>query len=110
MALGYRKDTRQPRKIRYTDAEWSTIVERARAAGRPPARYVRETSLGVVPRAPRGRADAAVIHELGRIGITLNRLASTASGTESGQTAAAIEAALGELLAVVRRLGEGASP
>lgn len=40
------KDVRQPKKIRYSGTEWAMVVGRARAAGRPPARYVREISLG----------------------------------------------------------------
>jgi hypothetical protein len=97
-------DTRQPRKIRYTAAEWARIVEHARECGRPPARYVRETSLGAVPKSWRSRQNDDVIHELGRIGTALTRLAVATkdSGLLSHQT---IETALQELLATVRRLG-----
>ena len=98
-------NTRQPRKIRYTGAEWGRIMELARASGRPPARYVRETSLGTVPKARRSRENDDLIYELGRIGTILNRLAAAAkaSGIASHQTT--IEAALTELLTAVRRLG-----
>ncbi len=65
---------REVRKIRYTDQEWDTIVERARSCSQPPARYVRAVSLGVVPRSSRAQASAAVVHELGRIGNTLAAL------------------------------------
>lgn len=95
---------RCPRKIRYTDAEWAIIVSQARSCGRPPARYVRETSLGSTPRASRSRADAEVIHELGRVGTTLTRIAAARQDGQHGSQAA-IEAALVELLAVIRRLG-----
>ncbi len=105
MTVSYRKDVRQPRKIRYTAAEWSAVVEQARAAGRPPARYVRETSLGAVPRARRNWENDEVIHELGRIGTALMRLASTAKESGLASDQRAIEAALQELLAAVRRLG-----
>jgi hypothetical protein len=70
------RDTRQARKIRYTDAEWDAIVERARACGQPPARYVRDVSLGVVPKIGRAQANAPVVHELGRIGKALTALAA----------------------------------
>lgn len=98
-------NTRQPRKIRYTGAEWGRIMELARASGRPPARYVRETSLGTVPKARPSRENDDLIYELGRIGTILNRLAAAAkaSGIASHQTT--IEAALTELLTAVRRLG-----
>jgi hypothetical protein len=98
------RSVRRPHKVRYTEAEWATIVQRARACGRPPARYVRETSLGVVPQARPGRATADVIHELGRIGTALARLA-TATREADPARAATLDATLAELLAVVRRLG-----
>ena len=96
---------RRPRKIRYTDAEWGRVECNARLVGRAPARYVRETSLGVVPRAPRPRADAALVREIGRVGATLAAL--SASMKQGGAPAAsdALAAALAELLAVVRRIG-----
>jgi hypothetical protein len=99
------REVRTPRKIRYTDAEWLAIISQARACGRPPARYVRETSLGVMPRASRTRVDAEVIHELGRVGTTLARLVAVARETRAVGPTEAIEAALAELLAAVRRLG-----
>jgi hypothetical protein len=79
-------------------------VEHARTCGRPPARYVREASLGSAPKVRRGREHDDLIHELGRIGTSLNRLANTAKteGTVSQQVR--VEAALSDLLAAVRRL------
>jgi hypothetical protein len=65
---------------------------------------VRETSLGAVPKSRHNQQHDEVIHELGRIGVTLSRLAGQAreSGVLSQQ--ATIETALTELLATVRRL------
>ena len=97
--------TRQPRKIRYTATEWGRIMELARASGRPPARYVRESSLGTVPKAARSRENDDLIHELGRIGTILNRLAAVAKAAGIASQQATIEAALSELLTAVRRLG-----
>ncbi|MGH7513404.1 MAG: plasmid mobilization protein [Gemmatimonadales bacterium] len=104
MSVGYQKSVRQPRKIRYTEAEWSLVVGRARATGRPPARYVREISLGANPKVRRGREHDDIIHELGRIGTTLTQLGSVTK--ENGFTSQneSIQAALAELLALVRRL------
>lgn len=96
---------RQPRKIRYTAAEWSAIVAHARACGRPPARYVREISLGRTPKARQANVNDEVIRELGRIGTLLTHLAAGAKQTGSGADQAAIEAVLPDLLAAVRRLG-----
>lgn len=98
-------DLRQPHKIRYAPAEWALIVGQARATGRPPARYVREASLGAAPKPRRNRENDEVIHELGRIGTALTHLARVAR--ESGRIVEqrAIETALHELLASVRQLG-----
>ena len=97
-------NTRQPRKIRYTGAEWGRIMELARASGRPPARYVRETSLGTVPKAVR-RENDDLIHELGRIGTILSQLAAAAKAAGIASQQTTIQAALTELLTAVRRLG-----
>ena len=102
---GARSNNREPHKIRYTAPEWATVVERARASGRPPACYVREISLGHTPKGTHTLTIAPVVHELGRIGTTLARLAALAK--ESGATSknGALDAALAELLTAVRRLG-----
>ena len=95
---------RQPRKIRFSDKEWAVIVDRARLCGRAPARYVRETALGAVPKATRTHATAPAIHQLGQLGNQLRQLSERLS--ERGELAPAIEVsrALDEILAVVRQL------
>lgn len=97
--------SRRPRKIRFSDDEWTAIVDRARLCGRAPARYVRETALGAVPRRTRTQAIAPVVHQLGRLGNQLRQLSERL--TERGESASAseISRALGETLAVVRQLG-----
>ena len=97
---------RRPHKVRYTDAEWARVERSAQLVGRAPARYVREVSLGAVPRAPRSRADAALLRELGRVGLTLSQLsAELKSGDAASSRADDVDAALAELLVVVRRIG-----
>jgi hypothetical protein len=91
--------TRQPKKIRYTAAEWTVVVERARATGRPPARYVREISLGASPKARRSREHDEIIYELGRIGTTLTRLSTAMKEAGLVSPEASIQAALAELCA-----------
>jgi hypothetical protein len=98
-------DLRQPHKIRYTPAEWAIIVGQAQATGRPPARYVREASLGAAPKARRNRESDEVIRELGRIGTALTHLARLAKESGRIPEQSAIETTLQELLASVRRLG-----
>jgi hypothetical protein len=96
---------RLPRKIRYTKAEWEAITQRARLCGKPPARYVREVSLGAAPRPRSSQANAELIRELGRVGTVLTQLAATARQGRAGLSADAIDATLADILSVVRRLG-----
>jgi hypothetical protein len=116
-------ERRTVRKIRFTAAEWTVVEERARARGRAPARYVREVTLGAVPKVSRTRANAPIIRELGALAVALQRVnrvlkqpgegeASDArrdgeTGRAAAQTSATedIDAAVGGLLAIVRRLG-----
>lgn len=97
-------ECRQPHKIRYTTVEWAAIVEKARSSGRPPARYVREASLGSAPKPRRGRENDDVIRELGRIGTSLSQLVSTARESGAGAHQDKVEAVLADLLTAVRRL------
>jgi hypothetical protein len=39
------EDKRRLRSIKYNDAEWAQIVEKAKEAGKPPCTYARERSL-----------------------------------------------------------------
>ena len=96
---------RRPRKIRYRDAEWDLIVARARECRKPPARYVREVSLGVIPRARRNRIEEGIIHQLGRIGNNLNQIARLAQAAGHLPTADQLRSTLEEILALVRRIG-----
>ena len=88
--------------VRFTADEFTLIKERARECGKPPARNIRDTALGAVPRARRSTANAAMIRELARIGNALTQLAEVARGSDT--PAEAIEAALGEVLETIRRI------
>ena len=90
--------------VRFTADEFALIRERARECGKPPARYIRETALGAVPRARRSTANAAVIRELARIGNVLTQLAEVARRSDTPAGSAAIEAALSEVLETIRRI------
>ena len=92
-----------PSMVRFTPDEFALVVGRARASGRPPARFIREAALGAIPRERRSAANAELLRQLGRIGNNLNQLAARAHiGT--ALPAELIETALGELLAAVRRI------
>lgn len=91
------------RLVCYTPAEWDGVMAQARAAGRTPAQFLREASLGTRPKARGSEGNAALIRDLGRSGIALTRLADTARATGVLPEAARIEAALDELLVAVRQ-------
>lgn len=114
-SMSERRAVRTVRKVRYTDAEWATIVARARECGKVPARYVRDVSLGAIPKAKRSHANAELVREIGRIGnaltSTLTELRSVVHGGVASPDSEAISGigetlseALSEILAAVRRI------
>lgn len=90
--------------IRYTPEEVRLVADRARVCGRPVACYVRECSLGAVPRARHAQGDAAVIRSLTRIGNLLTDLTRELDA-EPLPESVELRTALDELLAVIRRIG-----
>ncbi len=96
---------RTVRKIRYHDHEWERIVARARECRQPPARYVREVSLGFYPRARRNRVEDRIVVQLCRIGNNLNQLARVAHAMGQVPVHEQLRGALEEVLAAVRRIG-----
>ena len=95
---------RQPRKIRFSDREWAVIVDHARLCGRAPARYVRETALGAVPRSSRAQATAPFIHELGRLGTQLRRLSDQLTAAGESSRTQQLEELLAEIFRIVQQL------
>ena len=89
--------------IRYTPEELGLVIDRARACGRPVACYVRECSLGAVPKARHVKGNAEVIRALARIGNVLAELTRVA-GTEPLAQSTELHAALEELLTTIRRI------
>lgn len=98
-------ERRKPRKIRYRESEWELIVARARECRKPPATYVREVSLGVIPKARRNHMEDRIIVELGRMGNNLNQLARIAHATGRIPASDKLHSALEEILALIRRIG-----
>jgi hypothetical protein len=83
--------------VRFTYQELVDARQRAYKAGRPLARYIRESSLGRSPRPLRLQAHDDIVHALSTI---MRQLDDTASE----QPAAAIARALGALRTFLSRL------
>ena len=90
-----------PKLVRYSDSELSRVTERARATGRPLARYIREMSLGTVPRAHRAPATDELVRQLALVGNHLRQLARTALEKQLPE-AAEFVAGLDEVLVAIR--------
>lgn len=86
--------------VHYSPAEWERVVERAEAAGKKPRTYIREVSLGRLP-----RTRFTIIRGLGRAALALKELAATARAAGAPAQTARIEAALADVFAFVRRVG-----
>ena len=93
--------------IRYHAAEHSAVRERARICGVPLARYLRDVSLGAMPRERRHRATDEAIRHLARIGNNLNQLAREANARDRFPTEARIDAAVDELRRAIVHLVRG---
>ena len=103
-AAGTAKERRdRPKLIRFSEDELRAVSDRARACGRPVACYIREASLGAIPRARRTHASDLVIRRLTRVATRLASLADDAAAKElSG--AADFRAAVEDVLDAIRQL------
>jgi hypothetical protein len=95
---------RRNRSLPLTDAEYQLIDEAARLCGKTTRAFIREAALGVPIKVQPFLADAELIRELGRNGMGLFRLAETARASGALPQAERLEAALAEVLALVRRI------
>lgn len=93
--------------IRFSPEELARITARAHACGRTPARFIRETALGAMPKARRHDDRDALLRELARIGSSLAQLLVLSrrddTTTVSEQLAAALEAHRATLRSLVDR-------
>ena len=90
--------------IRFHPDELARITERARACGRTPARFIRETALGAIPKARQNAATGAALYELARIGKRLDELARLAQAGQHAALSDRLAAVVGEHWARVRHL------
>ncbi len=90
--------------VRFHPEELARITERARACGQTPARFIRETALGAVPRPRHHAATDALLCSLARIGRCLDRLAQLAQASQHPALAEHARAALDGHWALVRQI------
>lgn len=89
--------------IRFRADELDLVRERARAAGRPVACFVRESSIGSTPRARRSEFNDALIRHLARIGGHLDELSKVAREQDLPR-AAEFDQAVQEVLDLIRQI------
>jgi hypothetical protein len=90
--------------IRFRPEELAQVTARARACGQAPARFIRETALGAIPRAHHDLAAAPLLHELARIGRSLDELARVAKDTQDSRLAEQVQRSLEGHRALLRHL------
>jgi len=91
----------RPKLIRYSPDELAIVTERARAAGRPIARFIREASLGNSPRARRTATSDVIIRQLARVATHLTELSRIASESRL-PGAEAFQDAIGDVVEAIR--------
>jgi hypothetical protein len=92
--------------IRFHPDELARITERARACGRTPARFIRETALGAIPKPRHHATTDALLCALARTGRCLDQLARLAEANQHPALAERARAALDGHWALVRQVVE----
>jgi hypothetical protein len=88
--------------------ELARITERARVCGQTPARFIRETALGAIPKARQDAASGAALYELARIGRRLDELTRLAQAGQHDALKERLAAVVGEHWARVQDFVHGA--
>jgi hypothetical protein len=91
------------RLIRFTPTELRLLIERAEAAGRPVACYVRESSLGPSPRTRRTALSDSIIRPLAKVATLLGQV-STIVEHQQLPHADELKVAIVEVLDLIRQL------
>jgi hypothetical protein len=92
--------------IRFHAEELACITVAARACGQTPARFIRETALGAIPRRRPQTAAEPLLRELARIGRALDHLAHLAQSGPTATLAEQVRTALAGHQALVRQVVE----
>lgn len=87
--------------IRFTAEELHAVVDRAAAAGRPVACFIRESAVGQKPKAKPGTLNDTLIRELARVATRLTSLVTSANSAAL-PNAADFDATVRDLLDTIR--------
>ncbi len=90
--------------IRFHPGELARITARAQACGQTPARFIRETALGAIPKARHDAAVDPVLYELAHIGRCLDQLARVAQAGRHARLAEQVQDALDQHWTLFRQL------
>jgi hypothetical protein len=90
--------------IRFHPDELARITERARACGRTPARFIRETSLGAIPKPRHHAATDAVLYDIAQIARCLDEIGRLAEASQHPALAELARTALDRHWALVRQI------
>jgi len=93
--------------IRFHPTELARITARAQACGQTPARFIRETALGSIPKARHDAVTVPLVSELARIGRSLDQLARLAQAGQDAALAKRVRGALDEHWALARQVIDG---
>ena len=81
--------------------EFARVKARARECGRPHTTFIREATLGAIPRVRPEAAREPLFRELARIGAALDGIARRAAGGADTATPGDLESALRDFRALV---------
>ena len=92
--------------LRLHPEELARITARARACGQTPARFIRETALGTIPKARHDAAADPLLAELARVGRSLHQLARVAETGRHTGLVEQVRAALDRHWTLVRQVAQ----
>ena len=91
-------------RFRVTDAEMERLSERAHDCGLTLSAFVRQVSLGAVPRTRPHAVQRDAIYQLARVGSNLNQLARHANATHRVELSRRLAEVLAEVKQAIERL------
>ena len=102
--MSQRQLRRRVLRFRVTDDELALLRQRAHECGCTLSAFVRQSSLGSVPRERLRVNERDALHQLARVGNNLNQLARHANATRRVELSRRLAEVLAEVVRTIRRL------